>query len=165
MDEAELTFEQLRDPYGIRFWPGFKGRDGCRTPMVWEAAQKNAGFSTGVTWLPVSAESAARAVDVQERDGGSVLAHYRAVLAARKAERALVEGGFAFLYSGRDVLAFVRESKGRRVLSVFNFSEQPVKWKLPRGVEVGTAVLPGTGRVDRGVVMLPPLGSLVAGLK
>ena len=27
-------FEDLRDPYGIRFWPAFKGRDGCRTPMV-----------------------------------------------------------------------------------------------------------------------------------
>ncbi len=27
-----------QDPYGISFWPEFKGRDGCRTPMVWEKA-------------------------------------------------------------------------------------------------------------------------------
>ena len=37
LTEAEIAFEDLRDPYGIRFWPAFKGRDGCRTPMVWEA--------------------------------------------------------------------------------------------------------------------------------
>ena len=39
LQEAELAFEDLRDPYGIRFWPGYKGRDGCRTPMVWEAGR------------------------------------------------------------------------------------------------------------------------------
>ena len=38
LTEAELAFEDLQDPYGIRFWPEFKGRDGCRTPMVWEQA-------------------------------------------------------------------------------------------------------------------------------
>ncbi|WP_266096800.1 alpha-amylase family glycosyl hydrolase, partial [Acinetobacter baumannii] len=34
LSEANLAFEDLQDPYGIRFWPEFKGRDGCRTPMV-----------------------------------------------------------------------------------------------------------------------------------
>ena len=37
LEEADIAFEDLRDPYGIRFWPAFKGRDGCRTPMVWES--------------------------------------------------------------------------------------------------------------------------------
>ena len=41
LGEAELLFEDLRDPYGIRFWPEFKGRDGCRTPMVWNRDEKN----------------------------------------------------------------------------------------------------------------------------
>ena len=44
LEEAEIAFEDLRDPYGIRFWPGFKGRDGCRTPMVWEAAARERGL-------------------------------------------------------------------------------------------------------------------------
>ena len=60
LEEAEIAFEDLRDPYGIRFWPGFKGRDGCRTPMVWEAAAPNAGFSSGKPWLPVPAQPLAR---------------------------------------------------------------------------------------------------------
>ncbi|MGC4025110.1 MAG: alpha-glucosidase family protein [Mesorhizobium sp.] len=166
MEEAELTFEQLRDPYGIRFWPGFKGRDGCRTPMVWEAHAKNAGFSDGVPWLPVSAESAARAVDVQERDADSVLSHYRAVLAARKREPALINGGFRFLESNKDVLAFVRERDGRRVLCVFNFSNAQMNWKLPRGMKVaGEMLFPGKlATVSEESVSLPPLASFVAGL-
>ena len=41
LPEAELRFEDLQDPYGIEFWPEFKGRDGCRTPMVWDADRKS----------------------------------------------------------------------------------------------------------------------------
>jgi alpha-glucosidase len=37
--ETELTYEELTDPPGLRFWPENKGRDGCRTPMVWEAGR------------------------------------------------------------------------------------------------------------------------------
>ncbi len=39
LPEADVAFEDLQDPYGIEFWPEFKGRDGCRTPMVWETSQ------------------------------------------------------------------------------------------------------------------------------
>ena len=56
LSEAALRFEDLVDPYGITFWPEFKGRDGCRTPMVWEADAPNAGFSTARPWLPVPEE-------------------------------------------------------------------------------------------------------------
>ena len=33
LTEASVAFDDLQDPYGIEFWPEFKGRDGCRTPM------------------------------------------------------------------------------------------------------------------------------------
>ncbi|MEL6681805.1 MAG: alpha-amylase family glycosyl hydrolase [Pseudomonadota bacterium] len=51
--DTELTYEELTDPPALRYWPAIKGRDGCRTPMVWEREQLNAGFSTGQPWLPV----------------------------------------------------------------------------------------------------------------
>ena len=56
LPEADIAFEDLQDPYGIEFWPEFKGRDGCRTPMVWQSDNQTGGFSTGKPWLPVPAE-------------------------------------------------------------------------------------------------------------
>ena len=35
LPQADVPFEALRDPDGIAFWPAYKGRDGCRTPMPW----------------------------------------------------------------------------------------------------------------------------------
>ena len=48
LPEAELAFEDLQDPYGKRFWPAFKGRDGARTPMVWDPNAHNGGFSSAM---------------------------------------------------------------------------------------------------------------------
>ena len=122
LTEAELSYEDLRDPYGIRFWPAFKGRDGCRTPMVWEASEPHAGFTTGSkTWLPVPGEHAARAVDAQEGLSESVLHHYRAALAFRKAHPALRPANF---YSGVD-------NNG-------NVMEQ-LRWFKPDGAQADTA--------------------------
>ena len=42
--EAKIAFEDMQDPYGIRLWPEFKGRDGCRTPMPWQTTELNGGF-------------------------------------------------------------------------------------------------------------------------
>ena len=54
LGEADVPFEALQDPYGITFWPNFKGRDGCRTPMPWTEGAL-AGFTTGKPWLPIPA--------------------------------------------------------------------------------------------------------------
>ena len=129
LQEAELRFEDLRDPYGIRFWPAFKGRDGCRTPMPWERDAPNAGFSTGTPWLPIPAEHKALAADGQDADDGSVLASYRAALAFRRAHPALTEGTMRFLDAPAGVLAFEREGGGERLLCVFNLSREPVRYQ------------------------------------
>jgi alpha-glucosidase len=131
LEQAELAYEDLRDPLGIRFWPGNKGRDGCRTPMVWEEDAPNAGFSTGKPWLPVPDGQRARAVDVQDKDVNSVLTHYRAVLGIRRAHPALVRGSIRFLDAEGDVLAFVREGEGERLLCAFNFGDGTADWPMP----------------------------------
>ncbi|APG91981.1 alpha-glucosidase AglA [Sinorhizobium americanum] len=141
LPEAELTYEELRDPYGIRFWPAFKGRDGCRTPMVWERDEANAGFSAGFPWLPVREEQRALAVDAQEGVAGSVLEHYRATLAFRRAHAALLDGDMAFLATNQDVLAFTREKNGERLLFVFNLTGEPQTVQLAADMDVAE-VLP-----------------------
>ena len=59
LGEADVPYEALRDPYGIAFWPTFKGRDGCRTPMPWDSNERG-GFSSGEPWLPVPHRNTAR---------------------------------------------------------------------------------------------------------
>ncbi|MEZ2219929.1 alpha-glucosidase family protein [Rhizobium sp. RCC_161_2] len=147
LPEAELAFEDLRDPYGIRFWPAFKGRDGCRTPMPWEASRAHAGFTTAEkSWLPVPYQHAALAVDKQEADPQSVLHHYRQTLAFRKQHPALLDGEMTFLDTKEDVLAFTRRKGDETLLFIFNLSRKPAKVALPDGMTVARAVpMPGFG--------------------
>jgi len=121
--ETELEFEELRDPPGITFWPEYKGRDGCRTPMVWSAQAPNAGFSGGMPWLPVKPEQAKRAVDRQEKTAGSVLTFYREMLAYRKASPALLNGLTRFTDLPEPLLGFWRGEGEEAVLCIFNLSK------------------------------------------
>lgn len=129
--EADVAFEDLQDPYGIRFWPKFKGRDGCRTPMVWDNAAPHAGFSTGKPWLPVSADQTALAVNTQEQKSSSMLHHYRAFLHFRRTHPALVKGEIAFLLADDRFLAFTRNYGNEKMLCVFNFTNQAQTMTLP----------------------------------
>jgi alpha-glucosidase len=128
--ETELTYEELTDPPGLRFWPENKGRDGCRTPMVWEAEAPNTGFSSGRPWLPVKAPQAARAVDLQEKDGGSVLKAYRQTLAFRQARPELRTGEFVFLDLPEPLLGIARRKGDRATLCLFNLGREPAAVEL-----------------------------------
>ncbi len=126
LPEAEIAFEDLQDPYGITFWPDFKGRDGCRTPMPWVAGQPNGGFSVGGAsagkpWLPVPAEHLPLAVDRQQADPASVLAFARAHLAWRRAQPALKTGTERFLDSAEPLLLVERKHPAQTILAAFNF--------------------------------------------
>jgi alpha-glucosidase len=144
LTEADLAFEDLQDPYGIRFWPSFKGRDGCRTPMVWEASALNAGFTTGKPWLPVPEVHRAMAVDAQNGISGSVLTHYRATLGFRKTHGAMLDGDFALLQVNQDLLVFTRKKGDEALLFVFNLTREAQDFIIPSTVTVKEQVmLPG----------------------
>ncbi len=133
LTEADLAFEDLVDPYGIRFWPEFKGRDGCRTPMVWERAAPNGGFSTAKPWLPVPADHLPKAADGQVGVPGSVHDHYKRFMAFRHSELALVTGDIHFIPTEGDVIAFVRSAGNEAVLCVFNLAQEPATFIIPDG--------------------------------
>lgn len=164
LPEADVAFEDLRDPYGIRFWPAFKGRDGCRTPMVWEADAPQAGFSKAKPWLPVPKEHTSLAVDAQDGDPNSILAHYRAVLAFRKTHPAIVSGDMDFIESNEDVLAFTRTLGEDRFLFVFNLRRGPQQIRLSGKFSLKELVaMPGlTGRVVDGEIHIGPLDGFCA---
>ena len=130
LPEAEVPFEALRDPYGKMFWPNFKGRDGCRTPMPWSPGEQGE-FTAGTPWLPIPPAHAERSVAVQDADAGSTLNATRRFLAWRRTQPALSQGGIRFLDIDEPVLAFVREHAGERVLAAFNLSDAAVAVALP----------------------------------
>jgi alpha-glucosidase len=130
LPEADLPYEALRDPYGKAFWPNFKGRDGCRTPLPWTDGPQG-GFSQGTPWLPVPEAHRVRSVAVQNADSDSTLHAARAFLRWRKQQPALVHGSIRFLDAPEPLLAFVRESADERLLLVFNLSAVPARWAAP----------------------------------
>jgi len=152
--ETDILWEELTDLGYIDFWPDYKGRDGCRTPMVWEAAAPNAGFSGGTPWLPVKPPQAANAVDLQEGDPGSVLHAYRAAIAFRKSRPELTGGTTAFPPAPNGVLAVSRSKDGKTVTGLFNLVDQAVTLEGVAGQQVG----PAGGAVDGGRITLPEAG-------
>ena len=134
LPEAEVPFEALRDPYGKMFWPNFKGRDGCRTPMPWSQGEQGE-FTAGTPWLPIPSAHAERNVAVQDADAGSTLNATRRFLAWRRTQPALSQGGIRFLDMAEPVLSFVREHAGERVLAAFNLSDRAVEVALPQQVQ------------------------------
>jgi alpha-glucosidase len=131
LPEADVPFERLVDPYGIPFWPEFKGRDGCRTPMPWSADAVHGGFSEHEPWLPLPAEHLAKAVSAQLPDPGSVLNFCKTFLAWRRGQECLAQGSARFLTSVEPILALQRECRGQRLVAVFNLSAQPATFTLP----------------------------------
>ncbi len=126
LPEADILYDELTDPPGLRFWPDYKGRDGCRTPMPWDDALPGCGFTEARPWLPVKPPHRALAVAAQERDPASTLAFYRAMLAWRRGSRALRAGRTRFLDVADPVLAFARAAEGDALTCVFNLSPEPV---------------------------------------
>jgi alpha-glucosidase len=156
LPEAELAFEDLRDPYGIEFWPEYKGRDGCRTPMVWEDHVINGGFSAGVTWLPVPQEHIRLAVSAQEEDPAALLHHYRRAIGFRRTHPALQKGSATPAQADGRVLHFIRRHEDQEIFCAFNMSDTPSAIDLPEGrwisigAELGSASPSADGKLHLG---------------
>ncbi|MCL4105396.1 UNVERIFIED_CONTAM: hypothetical protein GTU68_055527 [Idotea baltica] len=153
LTEAEVAFEDLQDPYGIEFWPEYKGRDGCRTPMVWEPSNQSGGFSNGTSWLPVSPEHLNRAVATQEQDPSALLHHYRKAIALRQAQPTLIKGALNDMKAKDGVLSFTRSYQGQSILCVFNISDQSATFEIPQGSWTSIADELGGARQGHGTTL------------
>ncbi|MDG2519721.1 alpha-glucosidase family protein [Lysobacter soli] len=164
LTEADVPFEALQDPYGITFWPTFKGRDGCRTPMPWND-QPHGGFSMTRPWLPVPAEHGALTVAAQDASDDSVLNGVRHLLRWRKSHPALVTGEIAFLDADEPVLAFTRRGADESLLVVFNLSASAQTWAVPASIGTPTPLTDHglrAGELQGGTLHLPPRGVFYA---
>ncbi|WLI88166.1 alpha glucosidase [Massilia sp. R2A-15] len=161
LTEADVPYELLQDPYGITFWPEFKGRDGCRTPMPWTNEAPNAGFTTGKPWLPVDPAHIAAAESVQEKDDDSALNAARRLIHWRRNQPQLTRGEIVFFDAPEPILALRRDLAGHpAMLAIFNLGAEPVTfdWAEAKGASsVEGHGLPGSAQ--DGVVTLPPFGA------
>jgi alpha-glucosidase len=134
LEDAEVPPDRVVDP---------GGRDGCRAPLPWTA---DAGHGwPAAPWLPWPPEPAARSVEAQRADDGSMLALARAVLALRRASPALRLGTLALLDDVPDgVLAYERAHGDDRRRVWIDFGAEDVA--APPGWEIelqggGAAIL------------------------
>ena len=133
LTEAYVAYEDLQDPYGIRFWPKFKGRDGCRTPMPWTTDNHNGGFSEARPWLPVAVEHLPRAVGAQAGQAGSMLDFYRRMIGFRQAWAPLIKGDLSHISAVDGVLSFRRTYEGQVLFCAFNMTDDVRRVPMPEG--------------------------------
>lgn len=167
LPETKVAFDDLQDPWGKYLYPKWQGRDGCRTPMPWQAQGGDFGFSDKALvrpWLPVNPAYAALAVDVQEADPRSTLNFTRAFLKWRKGQRALIEGNISFFDTGEeDVLGFTRGHGGETRICLFNMGDKPIQMALPSDRAHGSLFEweGQSGILSGGGVLLPANGFFI----
>jgi alpha-glucosidase len=125
MRQLEIAPEQVRDPFEKNV-PGIGvGRDGCRTPMQWDATD-NAGFSSAEPWLPIAEDFAQVNVVNLGADTQSLLALYRALIDLRKRLPQLSRGDYVPLAAQGDLLLYKRADAEGSLLIALNLGADPV---------------------------------------
>ena len=140
MEQVEIADQAARDPVAHNL-PGLGlGRDGCRTPMQWDAG-RYAGFSDTEPWLPLETNYKERNVAALQTDQTSIYQLHRRLIALRRQHPALHAGNYRPLPTEGDVLAFVREAADERILVALNMGADPAEINLPAGQAEGRLLL------------------------
>ncbi len=107
--------------------PGEKPDQRIRTPMQWDGTDRTAGFTSGRPWQPLADGYQERNVAAQDRDPGSLLNHYRALIHLRNDHPAMRRGEFLFVESTQSELyTFLRHEGDDVLLVIVNLSDEEV---------------------------------------
>ncbi len=130
LPQADLSYDEIVDPYDKAMYPNHEGRDGARTPMPWVMGRPNAGFSLGRPWLKVDDAHYPLAVD-QQQQGESILNVTRRLLKLRKRRPLWQEGECTVTSLNQDILIITRRFYGEAFYYAFNFglNAQRVEWQ------------------------------------
>jgi alpha-glucosidase len=125
MRQLLIAPDQVQDPFEKNV-PGIGvGRDGCRTPMQWNATP-NAGFSTVRPWLPVAHDFVRENVVHLDADDRSILSLYKALIRLRKQLPPLVTGAYEPIPAQGDLLLYRRRDDTSAVVVALNLGAEPV---------------------------------------
>ncbi|MDB5394730.1 MAG: alpha amylase, catalytic region [Rhodospirillales bacterium] len=124
LKQAQIRPDRIRDPVELNV-PGYAlGRDGCRTPMHWDASD-HAGFSITESWLPIGKDYRERNVARQRSDANSLFQFYRTLIALRRGSQVLIRGALHSIRAEGDILTFLREHEQERIAVALNLSAEP----------------------------------------
>ncbi|MCP8617922.1 alpha,alpha-phosphotrehalase [Salirhabdus salicampi] len=113
-----------------------KSRDNSRTPMQWNDG-KNAGFTKGTPWIPVSKNYKDINAEKAVKDKDSVFYHYKKLIELRKQYDIITTGDYQLLLKDDpQIFAYVRNGEGEKLLVVNNFYNSEVSFTLPNEVDV-----------------------------
>jgi alpha-glucosidase len=125
MHQVAIARDQVRDPFE-RNVPGIGvGRDGCRTPMQWDATSQ-AGFSAAQPWLPLPDDYVHENAANLAADEQSILNLYRALIKLRKQTPALVSGAYVPLAAAGELLLYKRQDDKGSLLIALNLGDEPI---------------------------------------
>src|ERR1700710_1816776 len=125
MHQVAIAPDQVRDPFEKNV-PGIGvGRDGCRTPMQWDATP-HAGFSIAQPWLPLPDDYVHENAVNLGADKQSIFSLYRALIRLRKETSALVTGSYEPIAAEGDILLYRRRDNDGGVVIALNLGGEPV---------------------------------------
>ena len=117
MTDVAIPESQLQDPFlGLKH-----GRDPERTPMQWNNTA-NAGFTTGMPWLPVAPDYLKVNVAREAADHGSILTLYKLLIAMRSHSDTLRYGTYMPIESSAAVFAYRRVHTSGDLVILLNFT-------------------------------------------
>ena len=111
-------------------------RDNARTCMQWSDG-KNGGFSEVEPWFVVNPNYPQVNVESQLDDPGSLLNFYRDALQFRRDNPIVIYGDYAEHCSKSSQLyVYERNYEGKKLLVICSFTEKPVRFDAPDGIEL-----------------------------
>ncbi len=131
MKDAKIPKSKIKDKFAKKIGDPNFSRDPERTPMQWNDSL-NAGFSTAEPWLPIGKDYKKRNVETESKNPKSILNLYKTLIHYRNKSETLMIGSYWSLEpKSKNILSYMREYEGKKVLVMLNFSSKKIKEPLP----------------------------------
>ena len=116
-------------------------RDSARTPVQWNTSE-NAGFTTGIPWLPVNENYLEINVENEEKDPNSILNFYKKAIQLRKSLAVVREGEYKEYYPYHSKLyIYSRKAKNQTLLVICSFADKEIQIKIPKEFDLNSSKL------------------------
>jgi len=109
-------------------------RDKSRSPMQWNAGRQ-AGFSTGSSWIKVGTDYKEDNVEHLKKDKNSIFYRYKDLITLRNKEKVLQYGEYDRLEYQDNQILYTRSFEGESITVIINFGAA-TKIKLPGGAKI-----------------------------